>query len=131
MTDSGGLHDSLAAMGFLELGFAFAALLSYCLLLNGALGGRMRAIAAGCALACASVLVAMTDPWMNGMILVAIGVAGIGVFVAIAWAVSLACGVATTRQPQLEERAVEVAVAEPPLAAPAGRRPPPTPAHSS
>ena len=38
MTDSGSLQDSLAAMGFTELGLALLALCCYALAFNGALG---------------------------------------------------------------------------------------------
>ena len=40
MTDSGSLQDSLAAMGFIELGLALLALCCYALAFNGALGLR-------------------------------------------------------------------------------------------
>lgn len=92
MTDSDGLQQSLQAMGFTELGLALFALGCYSLVFNGSLGLRARFIAAVCALMAAGGFVASTDPWMHGVILLVLGVAGIGVFVAAVWAISAACG---------------------------------------
>lgn len=99
MTDAGGLQHSLDGMGFAELGLAFAALGCYGLVLNGSLGVRARSIAAGCAVLAAAAFAASTDPWMTGVILVALGVAATGVFVAVVWAISALCGLATRRVP--------------------------------
>jgi hypothetical protein len=105
MTDSSDLQHSVQAMGFAELGLAFAALGCYCMVLNGALSARSRAIAAACAALAASGFTALTQPWTNGVILVALGVASIGIFVAAAWALSAVCRL--TAQPV---RAVEPAL---------------------
>lgn len=91
MTNSGGLQDSLASMGFVELAVASFALFCYSLVLNGLLATKARTYAAGFATVAAAALVALTDPWMNGMIIVAMGVAAMGVFVGAAWAVSAMC----------------------------------------
>lgn len=133
MTDTSGLHQSLAAMGFLELALAFVALACYSLVLNAALGATGRTLAAGIAAVAASGFTVLTDPWMNGVGLVAIGVAGLGLFVAALWAVSAVCRVVahTMRQPLQASGAADDAtwqasdlaeVAEPaaaPLTAPA------------
>jgi hypothetical protein len=129
MTDSGGLQNSLAAMGFIELALAFIALGCYCLILNGAIGTRARSVAAGSAGAAALMLVVLTDPWMNGMILVAIGVAVIGIFVALAWALSAACGFGALRQAE-PAPAFEAPTTEAPVVV-AKPRLPNTPAHSA
>lgn len=92
MTDSGSLQDSLAAMGFTELGLALAALGCYALAFNGGLALRVRLAAAGVAFLAAGAFAAFTDPWVHGIILIAIGVAGMGLFVAIVWALSAAFG---------------------------------------
>jgi hypothetical protein len=94
MTDSGGLQESLAAMGFVQLALAFVCLTCYAMLLSGALGATLRLAAGASALVAAGALAALTDPWTNGVILVAIGVAGIGLFVIAAWGISAACGLA-------------------------------------
>lgn len=92
MTNSGGLQQSLEAMGFAEMGLALFALGCYSLMFNGALGIRPRVIAAACALLAAGVFIALTDPWMHGVILLVLGVAGIGLFVAAVWALSAVFG---------------------------------------
>jgi len=94
MTDSGSLQDSLAAMGFTELGLALTALCCYALAFNGALGVQLRLKAAGAAFLAAGAFAAFTDPWVYGVILIAIGVAGMGLFVAIVWGLSAAFGLA-------------------------------------
>ena len=92
MTDSGSLQDSIAAMGFAQLALAFVCLTCYAVLLNGALGATTRVAAGASAVIAAGALAALTDPWTNGVILVALGVAGIGLFVIAAWGISAACG---------------------------------------
>jgi hypothetical protein len=92
MTESAGLQESLAAMGFAELALAFVCLTCYAMLLNGALGATARLAAGASAVIAAGALAALTDPWTNGVILIAIGVAGIGLFVIAVWGISAACG---------------------------------------
>ena len=92
MTDSGSLQDSLAAMGFTELGLALLTLCCYALAFNGALGLKIRTSAAGVAFLAAGAFAAFTDPWVHGVILIAIGIAGMGLFVAVVWALSAVLG---------------------------------------
>jgi hypothetical protein len=92
MTDSGSLQDSLAAMGFIELGLALTALSCYALAFSGALRLKIRGSAACAAFVAAGAFAALTNPWVHGVILIAIGVAGMGVFVAIVWGLSVALG---------------------------------------
>ncbi len=94
MTDPGGLQHSLAAMGLAEMALALFCLICYCLVLNAALSPNVRCVAGALALVAAAALVVATEPWTNGFILVALGVAAIGAFVLAAWAVSAACGLA-------------------------------------
>lgn len=98
MSDSGSLQDSIAAMGFAQLALAFVCLACYAMLLNGAFGATVRIAAGASAVIAAGALAALTDPWTNGVILVALGVAGIGLFVIAAWGISAACGL-TGRHP--------------------------------
>lgn len=131
MTDAGSLHHSLAAMGFWELALAFLSLTCYALVLNGALGSSTRLWAGVSAALAAASFAALTDPWMNGVILVAIAVAAVGAFVFAAWLISLACGLASEREPvpwTVEEAS---AIGEPLPASAAVRAGPRTPAHSS
>lgn len=97
MTDAASLQQSLAAMGFPQLALAIFALACYCLLLNASLGARVRLTSGGAAVLAALALATLTEPWTNGVILVAIGVAGVGVFVVAAWGISLACGLDAPR----------------------------------
>jgi hypothetical protein len=131
MTEANGLHDSLSSMGFLELGLAFVGLVCYCLLLNGSLRGRARLVCGTLAVTAAGLLVVLTDPWMNGMILVAAGIATIGIFVAIAWGVSAACGFPVLRTPAAEAEAPFTLPSELPPGPSAVPRRPSSPAHST
>ena len=97
MTDAASLQQSLAAMGLPQLALAIFALACYCLMLNASLGANARTIAGAAAALAGMALAALTDPWMNGVILVAIGVAGVGVFVVAAWGISVACGLGAPR----------------------------------
>ena len=97
MTDPGGLQQSLAAVGFLHLTLAVAALSGYALILNASLSSKARTIAAGFSALAGGCLAALTDPWMNGVILIALGIAGIGIFVVAAWGISALCGLAGRR----------------------------------
>ena len=92
MTDSGSLQDSLAAMGFTELGLALLTLCCYALAFNGALGLQIRMSAAAIAFVAAGAFAAFTDPWVHGVILIAIGIAGMGLFVGVVWGLSAAFG---------------------------------------
>ena len=143
MTDAASLQQSLAAMGFPQLALAIFALACYCLLLNASLGARARLTAGGAAALAAVALAALTEPWTNGVILVAIGVAGVGVFVVAAWGISMACGLGaprlrTTRAATAFDAApAEIAApqAQPESMAPQGemstvRHPPHTSAHA-
>ena len=134
MTDSGSLQDSLAAMGFTELGLALLALCCYALAFNGALGLQIRTSAAAVAFIAAGAFAAFTDPWVHGVILIAIGIAGMGLFVAVVWGLSTAFGLSRrgTREPIPElipELAPEAGV--PGEAAAVVRVRPGSPLHSS
>jgi hypothetical protein len=96
-TNAEGLQQSLAGMGFIELGLAFLALCCYALALNAALGAHTRTIAAALAALAAAGFSVVTDPWVNGVIFVAIGVAAMGAFVACVWIVTALCGLSVRR----------------------------------
>jgi hypothetical protein len=134
MSNSGSLQESLAAMGFSELALAFVALAGYSLVLNGSIGANARWIAGAFFALASAGFAALTSPWTNGIILVAIGIAGIGAFVAAAWALSAACGFRGERRPPAEFANPEAANAEPSAAAPLGQAQHPvarSPAHSA
>ncbi len=98
MNDTGDLQQSLAAMGLVEMALALFCLICYCLVLNAAVAPKVRRVAGPLAIGAATLLVVATEPWTNGVILVAIGVAAIGAFVVAAWAVSAACDLAARRE---------------------------------
>jgi hypothetical protein len=100
--DADGLQRSLAGMGFTELGLAFTAFTGYALALNGALAARTRGRAAAAAACSAVTFCAMTDPWVHGVIFVALAVAAMGLFVGAAWAISAMCGFGARERPVLE-----------------------------
>lgn len=128
MTDSAGLAESLTTMGFVELALAFTAMGCYCLVLGASGGRRARQVAAASAALAAGGLIALTDPWMNGMILVAAGIGCIGVFVGFAWALSAACGL--VQSPSRPVSAAEPMNAAPSPSSAAMPLRPSSPAHS-
>lgn len=83
------LGATLRAFDFVQLLLAFLFTTGYAIALGqmfGPLGRRRGAIAACLA---AGAFVALTDPWMHGVLLVAGVVAGIGVFIVAAWTASV------------------------------------------
>ena len=100
MTDWNGLQDSLAATGTVQLGLAFAALCCYAVALSGIFSPNARLFSAFASLASAGGLAASIHPWTNGVILAAVGMAGMGVFTAAVWVLSAFCGLAGRRAPR-------------------------------
>jgi len=100
--DADGLRHSLAGMGFTELGLAFMGLTGYALALNGALTSRTRRRAAAAAATAALAFCVLADPWVHGVIFVALAVAAMGLFVATAWVISALCGFGARETPVLE-----------------------------
>jgi len=120
--DASGLQQSLAAMGFTELGLAFTALTGYALALNGALAPRTRRRAAGAAVCAAVAFCVVTDPWVYGVIFVALAVAAMGLFVGAVWAVSALCGFGARERPVLETPSTFVDYEDEPMPAPVPMR---------
>lgn len=100
MTDWNGLQDSLALTGTLQLGLAFTALCCYALALGGIFSPNVRLFSAFASVASACGLAASIHPWTNGVILAAVGMAGMGVFTAAVWVLSAFCGLAGRRAPR-------------------------------
>ena len=88
MTVISELTRSLYAIGLEQYVFAFAFLTGYMLALGRWFGARGRLRAALVALLAAVGFCAMTDPWIHGAMLVLLAVAGLGVFIGSAWALS-------------------------------------------
>ena len=131
MTDSGSLQDSLSAMGFIELGLALTALCCYALAFSGALRLKIRGSAACAAFLAAGAFAALTHPWVNGVILIAIGIAGMGIFVAIVWGLSVALGLGNRGSREALPIVPAEAVAPAPDPAGVVRVVPGSPLHSS
>lgn len=96
MTNMGDLGATLNGMGFVQLVLAFAFLTSYALAIGGMFGALGRRRAALAAFAAAVGFAAMTAPWVNGVLLVVFAIAGIGLFIALAWGLSLGFGAVRT-----------------------------------
>jgi hypothetical protein len=94
MTEMGDLSITLNDMGFVQLVLAFAFLISYALAIGGMFGALGRRRAAAAAFAAAIAFAAMTTPWVNGALLVVFAIAGVGLFITLAWALSLLFGAA-------------------------------------
>jgi hypothetical protein len=82
MTDLG---DSLERMGFMQLLLLFGFVTAYVVALGGMLNVPLRQRAALLALLLAAAFVTMTDPWVNGALLIIFVVAGLGLFVMLSW----------------------------------------------
>ena len=94
MTEMGDLSITLNGMGFVQLVLAFAFLISYALAIGGMFGATGRRRAALAAFVAAVAFAAMTKPWVNGVLLVVFAIAGVGLFITLAWALSLLFGAA-------------------------------------
>jgi hypothetical protein len=79
------LGHSLQAMGVVQYLFAVAFLISYVFALGGFLGPRSRTKVWLACLASAIGFAASADPWVNGVLLTLFAVAGIGLFIGVAW----------------------------------------------
>ena len=86
------LRSTLEALGFEQLALAFTFFTAYSLVLSPLAAARWRAVAALVALAAALAFVARTRPWEHAALLVMVSVAGMGLFVAGVWLLSLLAG---------------------------------------
>lgn len=78
----GDIKASLDAFGVEQQACVLVFLMSYPLAIGALLEPKGRRIAGAIAGASAVVFVVMTDPWMHAVLLMVLGVAGIGVFIA-------------------------------------------------
>jgi len=79
------VSNSLAAMGVLQYLLAFTFLASYSLALGQFSGRRGRGYAAAGAFASAVCFVVLSDPWENGVLVVAFGLITVGGLAASVW----------------------------------------------
>lgn len=88
MSVLGHVFDSLKAMSLLQLLLAFLACIGYAAAQGGLLGARGRQWAGLTAVVAAATFTLIANDWMAATMLVAFAVAGLGVFVALAWVLS-------------------------------------------
>ncbi len=79
------LNHSLQTMGVLQYLFAVTFLCCYALALGGFLGPAARGGLAMAGFGSAAGFVVMADAWVHGVLLMAFAVAGIGLFIGLAW----------------------------------------------
>lgn len=89
MSVLGRVFDSLQAMTLLQLLLAFLACIAYAVAQGALLAVNGRRWAALAALTAATAFTLLANDWMSATMLVAFAVAGLGVFVALAWLLSL------------------------------------------
>lgn len=97
MTD---LSDSLQRMTFMQLVLLFGFLTAYVLALGAMLSSAGRRHAGVVAFGCAVGFTAFTDPWVHGALLMVFVVAGLGLFVVLAW---LLARLSSPRQAQVSQ----------------------------
>jgi len=93
MSALAGVFDGLKTMGLLQLLLAFVACMAYVLAQGHLLGRVARRWVGAAALGSAAGFVALDRDWTNGVVLVAVAVAGIGSFTAIVWLTTRALGI--------------------------------------
>lgn len=88
MSVLGHVFDNLKAISLLQLLLAFLACIGYAVAQGGLLGSRGRQRAGLMALVAAAAFTLLASDWMAATMLVIFAVAGMGVFVALAWVLS-------------------------------------------
>ena len=88
MSVLGDVFETLAAMSLVQLLLAFAGCMGYALAQGGLLARRGRRWAGAAALGAAAAFTMLANDWTAAIMLVAFGVAGIGLFVAATWMLS-------------------------------------------
>ena len=88
MSVLGHVFDTLAAMSLLQLLLAFMGCMGYALAQGGLLASGGRQLAGATAVGAAVAFTLLANDWMAAIMLVAFGVAGLGLFVAVAWLLS-------------------------------------------
>lgn len=86
------LDHTLHAMGLVQVMLMFAFLTSYSLALGGMFDALGRRCAGLAALVSAVGFVVSTPAWVHGAVLVAFAVVGVGLFIVMVWALSIALG---------------------------------------
>ena len=89
MTELDAVFDSLNSMSQVQLLMAFVACIGYTLAQGGLVASRSRGVATLSAMVAAFGFVVLSNTWAHSAVLVAVAVAGIGAFVAIAWLLGL------------------------------------------
>ena len=130
MSVLGAVFDSLKAMSLLQLLLAFLACIGYAVAQGRLVGPRGRRVAWAVAVLGSIGFVLESGERMYAAMLLAFAIAGLGVFVAMAWLTSRMLGFARSRaQPASEAPRTEAAPLHDP--APARSARPSEPAHST
>ena len=99
----GEVFESLQTMSVWQLLFAFVACTGYALAQGRLVGTRAKWTALGLAGLAVVGFVIEAERWVDGFMLVAVAVAGMGVFAALVWAVSRALGMTSGALPRSAE----------------------------
>jgi hypothetical protein len=111
MSVLGDVFDNLRFMSLLQLLLAFFACIGYACAQGRLFGPRGRRAAAGVAGVGAIGFVIESREWMQGAMLIAFAVVGMGLFIAMVWLTSRLLGMARARrQSALDEALPEAAV---------------------
>ncbi len=86
------LNSTLENMGSLQLVLALLFLGAYAMVLGGFVEGSAQAAAGAMAMLSAAAFIALTTPWVHGVLLTAFVVVGMGLFIATAWVVTTLAG---------------------------------------
>lgn len=105
MTELDDVFNSLNGMSLLQLLLAFVACTGYTLAQGGLVSSRSRGIATVSALIAGFAFILLSNTWARSTVLVAMAVAGIGAFVALAWLLGQLFGSARTPDMLTEETA--------------------------
>jgi hypothetical protein len=118
MTVASEVHVTLQSMGFVQLLLALGFLTSYAVACSALFESLGRWRGAATALVTGVGFVTVTDPWVNGAMLLACAVGGMGLFSATTWLMARVMGLADSRAPASTDPLPPVAEASPVAAAP-------------
>jgi hypothetical protein len=97
MSVLGDVFESLRAMSLIQLLLAFIACTGYALAQGGLVNTRARQVASGIAVLSAIGFAFQSSEWMYAAMLLAFAIAGMGVFVMLAWMISGLIGFVSAR----------------------------------
>ncbi len=113
------LNHTLDHMGIAQLLLALVFIGAYALMLGGFIDGRAQTVSGVIAALSAAGFVALTDPWVHGVLLAAAVIVGMGLFIAFAWLLTALARRATGMGPELDHGSAFAADLQPEDYAPA------------